>query len=412
MTNLLEHQGGPVSRPLAGVRVVDLTHALSGPFCTHQLQLLGADVLKVEAPGPGDDFRARPGVFPAINAGKRSMTLNLKSADGLAILGRLLEGADVLIENYRPGVAARLGLTWERLHEQHPRLIYCSISGYGQEGPLKDTPAIEWAVQAMSGMTASYVTDDMDHRRLGLGVLDVFSGYVAFSAIMAAVLQRQQDGQGRRIDVAMLDAALTLMSGAVSSHFLGSEERQSLRPTMARFPARDRSLFIAALHPTWFEGLCRILGAPELLDDPRFADHAARQRNADALTAALEARTATFPADELERALVAAGLPASIVRTLPEILAHPHVQGRGILRQVQSETGEPLTLVGPAFQFSGGVEDGVEDGVGDGEGAGDGGGALGFQGPVPALGQHTESALAELGYAAEEIARLRAGGAI
>lgn len=391
-----------MSKPLAGVTVVDLTHALSGPFCTHQLQLLGADVLKVEAPGPGDDFRARPGVFPAINAGKRSMTLNLKSADGFEILSRLLKSADVLVENYRPGVAAKLGLTWDRLHERYPRLIYCSISGYGQQGPLRDTPAIEWAVQAMSGMTASYLTDDVDRRRLGLGVLDVFSGYVAFSAIMAALLQRQQTGQGQRIDVAMLDAALTLMSGAVSSHFLGAEERQTIRPTMARFPAQDRTLFIAALHPKWFESLCRIVGAPELLADPRFADHAARQRNADALTAELEARTATFPAEELERSLVEAGLPASIVRTLPEILAHPHVRERGILQHVPSpdgaDGGEPLTLVGPAFQLTGG-NDGESD-------------ALGFQGGVPALGQHTDAALAALGYSAAEIERLRADGAI
>jgi formyl-CoA transferase len=172
---------------------------------------------------------------------------------------------------------------------------------------------------------------------------------------------------------------------------------------MARFPTRDRTLFIAALHPKWFESLCRIVGAPELLADPRFADHASRQRNADALTAALEARTATFPAEELERSLVEAGLPASIVRTLPEILAHPHVRERGILQQVPSEIpaeggGEPLTLVGPAFQFTGG-EDGES-------------GALGFQGSVPALGQHTEQALASLGYSAAEIERLRADGAI
>jgi len=382
-----------VSKPLAGIKVVDLTHALAGPFCTHHLQLLGADVLKVEALGVGDDFRDRPGVFPALNAGKRSITLNLKTQDGFEVLRRLLAEADVLIENYRPGVAKKLGLDWGSLHDSYPRLIYCSISGYGQEGPLRDVPAIEWAVQAMSGMTASYVSPEADHRQLGVGVLDSFSGYVAFSAIMAALLKRHHTGEGERLDVAMLDAALTLMSGAVSSHFVGSEERLSMRPTMARFPAQDRTLFIAALHPKWFESLCRIIAAPELITDPRFADHAARQRNADALTAELEARTATRPAADLERDLVKAGLPASIVRTLPEILAHPHVQQRGVLQQVPSaDGGEPLTLVGSAFQFS------------DGE--------LGFQGGVPALGQHTEQTLAELGYTAAEIEQLRERRAI
>ena len=170
-------------------------------------------------------------------------------------------------------------------------------------------------------------------------MLDPFSGYVAFSAILAALLQRQQTGQGQRIDVAMLDAALTLMSGAVSSHFLGAA-RSGCR-CGRRWPAsrpRTGTLFIAALHQKWFESLCRIIDAPELLADPRFADHAARQRHADALTAALEARIATRPAAELERDLVKAGLPASIVRTLPEILAHPHVQARGILQQVPAPT--------------------------------------------------------------------------
>src|SRR4051794_25787962 len=181
-------------KPLAGIKVVDLSHALAGPFCTHHLQLLGADVLKVEAPGHGDDFRARPSVFPAINAGKRSITVNLKSADGAEILRRLLADADVLIENYRPGVAAKLGITWEKLQALNPRLIFCSISGYGQTGPLRDVPAIEWAVQAMSGMTASYVSEDADRRDLGVGILDAFSGYVTFSAILAALLQRQQTG--------------------------------------------------------------------------------------------------------------------------------------------------------------------------------------------------------------------------
>src|SRR5215204_4003315 len=152
---------------LDGIRVVDLTHAFSGPFCTQQLQLLGADVVKVEPPGVGDDFRERPSAFVAVNAGKRSIVLDLKTDADREVLCRLVERSDVLVENYRPGVTEKLGITWDVLRDVNPRLIYCSISGFGQSGPLRDFPAIEWSVQAMSGMSASYLPEDGDGARLG-----------------------------------------------------------------------------------------------------------------------------------------------------------------------------------------------------------------------------------------------------
>jgi CoA:oxalate CoA-transferase len=183
-----------MSQPLDGIRVTDLTHALSGPFCTQQLQLLGADVIKVEPPGSGDDFRERPAVFAAMNAGKRSVVLDLKSPSGLDALHMIVAHADVLVENFRPAVTANLRIAWPNLREVNPRLIYRSISGYGQAGPLRDYPAIEWAVQAMSGMAASYIADDADGAYLGVGMLDLFSGYVAFSAILAALCNVNRPG--------------------------------------------------------------------------------------------------------------------------------------------------------------------------------------------------------------------------
>jgi CoA:oxalate CoA-transferase len=367
-------------QPLAGVKIVDLTHALAGSFCTHQLQLLGADVIKIEPPVTGDDFRERPATFAAINAGKRSVVLDLKTALGHQALSRLVANSDVLVENYRPGVTDKLGIDCPSMQALNPRLIYCSVTGYGQTGILRNYPAIEWAVQAMSGMSASYISDDVDGAHLGLGVLDPFSGYVAFSAILAALLQRERTACGQRIDVSMLDAAMLLMAPRIVSHQLGERASDSVgrRPTMVRYRAGDRRLFVGALHRKWFVKLCGIIGAPQLADDPRFASQLSQVEHADELISAIEARLATRPAAEWEAEFVQAGLPASVVRTLQETLAHPHLRTRGTLQPVDvPELGRSLDVVGAGFRFE-------HD-------------QPAFQGPVPRLGEHTAEVLAELG---------------
>jgi CoA:oxalate CoA-transferase len=262
----------------------------------------------------------------------------------------------------------------------NPRLIYCSISGYGQTGPLRDYPAIEWAVQAMSGMAAGYIADDVDGAYLGQGVLDPFSGYMAFSAILAALLQRMQTGTGQRIDAAMLDAAMLLMAPRVAGYFLGERPGSAAgrRPTMVRYRAKDRRIFVGALHRKWFEKLCRIIDAPELLDDPRYASQRAQAEHADALIEAIEAKLAARPAQDWETEFITAGLPASVVRTLDEMLEHPHLRARGTLAEVEvPDLGKTVTVVGAGFRFE---HDPPR-----------------FQGPVPRLGQHTAEVLAELG---------------
>jgi crotonobetainyl-CoA:carnitine CoA-transferase CaiB-like acyl-CoA transferase len=370
------------SLPLAGVTVADLTHALSGSFCTQQLHLLGAEVIKVEPPA-GDDFRERPATFAALNAGKRSVVLDLKSESGREALLRLVQRSDVFVENFRPGVTRDLRIDHPSLVPVNARLVYCSISGYGQSGPLRDYPAIEWAVQAMSGLSASYVGDDVDGAYLGVGVLDPFSGYVAFSAILAALLQRQASNAGQYIDVSMLDAAMLLMAPQVAglstsdATMTGSRSR---RPTMVRYRARDRRLFVAALHRKWFERLAQIIGAPELADDPRFANQRAQMEHADALIEAIEARLAARPAVEWEVEFTQAGLPASVVRSLRELLAHPHVKARGMLQEVAAmDLGGSVNVVGAGFRYQ------HDQPV--------------FRGGVPRLGEHTAEVLADLGMA-------------
>ena len=251
--------------PLAGIKVIDLTHAYAGPFSTFHLATMGADVLKIEAPG-GDEFRDwRELTFAQANAGKRSMVLNLKQPEGLAVLDRLVAGADVLVENSRPGAMEKLGISWERLKAINPRLIFCSISGYGQTGELRSRPAMEWSVQAMSGINRIYVDEDAPPTTLGLSILDPFAGYMAFAAVMAALLQRQKTGIGQRIDIGMFDAAWVLAASSVTEMLAGITPVSMIaRPNSARFMCRDKRLFISFIWPKWFAALCDVLDAPDM----------------------------------------------------------------------------------------------------------------------------------------------------
>lgn len=382
-------------QPLAGVRVIDLTHALAGPFCTHHLQLMGAQVIKVEPPH-GDDFRDRPGSFTAANAGKQSVTLDLKSDAGREILDRLLKTGDVLVENYRPGVAKKLGLEWSRLKEVNPRLIYCSISGYGQDGPLQSMPAIESSVQAASGLMAAQLDPDSHPRRTTMLLLDPLTGYVAYAAILAALYQREHTEVGQRLDVAMIDAAMIIASVAIANEQIPLPSSPAPpgvsivgRPTVGRFQAADRGLWIAAVLPVWWERVCEAIGRPELKDDARFATPEQRFANADALMAAWEEGLKAQSAEFWEAELSARGVPAAVVRTIGEFVAHPHVDGRGALTAVRSPSHpDPVRLMGAGVKFEHG--------------------GPAFQGDVPELGAHTDAILASLDYTPRQIADLRA----
>src|SRR5579859_737571 len=391
---------------LEGIRVLDLTHALAGPFCTYHLQLLGAEVLKIERPSVGDDFRdfARvPGwevspSFIAVNGGKRSVTVNLKDPQGQAIVRQLATTSDVVVENLRPGAATELHLGWDDLRRVNPRLVYCSISGFGQEGEMSAWPAYDHTIQAMAGMSWTGRDDDIPSQGRAFSV-DCFTGYVAFAQILGALFRRERSGEGQYLDVAMLDASLVLLAvGSVRQLITGDSIAAAQpivhdRPTVAPYRTRDGWLWLSANFQNQYEALCRVIHAPELVSDPRFVDVRSRNVHSQELKAELARRLADCSAVELEGELMEAGCPAALVRTTADLLRMPHVQHRDMLIDASVPgRAEPVRLINAGFVAG-------EDGPG-------------LQRGVPALGADTEAVLRDLGYSDTDIGRLRSEGAI
>ena len=387
-------------QPLSGMRVLDFTHAVAGPFCTYHLQLLGADVIKVERPGIGDDLRHIAGfagvenyssLFVCANSGKRSITLDLKQPQAREICERIARDADVVVENYAPGVMGRLGLGWEQLRKINPKLVYCSLSGFGQTGELRDRTAYDHIIQAMSGIMWANGEPDQPPLRLGIPIADAFSGYQAHAAIVAALLQRTRSGEGQFIDVSMLDAVLVMMSAQVATTSMGGQPPQRLASDGFRavassgiFKAKDNYVALGANHPHQFEPLCRALGLPELLTDERFANVAARRINRLALRKILEEVLAKLTASEIERKLSKIRVPVSVVRTLPETLKLEHLKARGSLHQaVVPGQQSTVAVVKSGYTFE---HDSPK-----------------VQGPVPAIGEHTDAVLREFGYTNAEV---------
>ncbi|WP_328557896.1 CaiB/BaiF CoA transferase family protein [Streptomyces sp. NBC_00358] len=352
-------------RPLDGIRVLDLTNVLAGPYCSYQLMLMGAEVVKIERPGQGDLARIlgpdpslnRDGVgasFLAQNAGKSSLELDLKDTADRVLFERLLSGADVLLENFRAGVLDRMGYGAERLAQLNGRLVYCSISGFGQDGPMSDAPAYDQIVQGLTGMMSITGTPETAPQRVGFPVCDTTGGLMAAFAISAALLHRERTGHGSRLDVSMLEASLSAMGWAVSNYLVSGippEPLSDQNPTAApsgTFHALDGPLNIAANQQRQFEALCRLAGAPELITDDRFGEREQRKIHRDELNTALNEALSSRPAADWERELNAAGVPAARVLTVPQALEQPQLAHRNFITSVShpGRPGRPLNVVG------------------------------------------------------------------
>lgn len=345
--------------PLSGVTILDLTHVLAGPFASHTLADLGAKVIKLERPGAGDDTRAFPpflqgesAYFAALNAGKASITLDLKAAEDRALFERLLARADILLENYRPGVMERLGYGYETLHKTHPRLIYGAVSGYGHTGPDAAKPAYDMVVQARGGVMSITGEEGGPPVRVGASIGDIVAGMFLAQGVLAALYDREKTGLGAKIDVAMLDSQLAIQehSIALTTATGKAPGRTGARhPTITPFStyrASDGFFVIAAGNDTMFAELCAVLGLP-LASDPRFATNAARCDHHALLKRLFEAVTLGESVDHWITTLEAANLPTARVQDMAQVLADPQLLARNMVLPVSALPG------GPAFTAAG-----------------------------------------------------------
>lgn len=392
--------------PLAGVRVLDFTRVLAGPAASLALADLGAEVFKIEPPGTGDETRSFPPTrdgeshyFLSINRGKKSIVVDLKSDEGLAIVRGLAAKCDVLVENYRPGVMERFGLGYEALKAINPRLIYCSISGYGQTGPLRDRPSFDIVLQAMSGALSMNGERDGLPMKMGIPLGDLVGGINGPIGILSALFERERTGVGRHIDVSLMDGLMGMLGYIAQLAFFTGKDPQrvgSQHPNLVPygiFPASDGSIVIACLTPAFWGKVCRSIERPELTDDPRYDTLEKRRDAREEVNAIVSEFTERHTVEELIGIFTRHEVPHAPILGVMEALSHPQAAARQMVVETEHATLGAIPIVNRSIRFTDADQPVPE--------------------APPVLGQHTDAILSDvLDLSPERIARLRAAGVI
>ena len=388
-----------LSPPLAGVRVLELANFMAGPYCGMLLGDLGADVIKIENPAGGDFSRAMPPFnhgegagFLLLNRNKRSLALDLKRERGKELFLELIDGADVVVENFRPGTMRDLGLEYESLTARNPRLIYLAASAYGQDGPYSQRPGLDLILQGMSGLMSITGEPDGDPVKVGVPICDLTAALYGACAVLAALLARATSGKGQLIDVSLFEAGVSLAVWEAASYWttgevperLGSAHRASAPYQAVR--TSDGYVTLGATTPPTWAALCRVLGLPQLRDDPRFASTAERRARYRELAALLEEVTVTQPSAHWYAALEAAGVPCGVLQGYDDVLSDPHLQERGFFQELPHSAAGVVRALGSPVRLSGTP--------------------VQLKRAAPLLGEHTAEIVLDLGYSHAEVTAL------